>query len=175
MQKFVAFLRAINVGGTSIIKMDALRSHFQSFGLDNVQTYIQTGNVIFETDEKDSARLEERLEMQLERALGYHVAIFLRTLKDVKAAAEKPPFEPQDGETVHVVFLHAKPGTRVGKDLATHNSPADEFAVRGREVYNLRHDRDASVFSNQFIEKVLGVPATTRNLTTVRKIAAKYG
>ena len=175
MQKYVAFLRAINVGGTSIIKMDALRRYFESFGLDNVQTYIQTGNVIFESNEKDSAGLEKKLEAHLEQALGYHMAIFLRTLDDVKAAAEKPPFEPQDGETVHVVFLHGKPGTRVGKDLAAHNSRADEFAVRGREVYNLRHVRDASVFSNQFIEKVLGVPATTRNLTTVRKIAAKYG
>jgi uncharacterized protein (DUF1697 family) len=59
--------------------------------------------------------------------------------------------------------------------LAAFNSPADEFTIKGREAYNLRRDREASVFSNQFIEKTLKVPATTRNLNTLRKIVEKFG
>lgn len=60
MQKYVAFLRAINVGGNSLIKMDVLKKHFESFGLDKVQTYIQTGNVIFESKERDASKLEKK-------------------------------------------------------------------------------------------------------------------
>jgi uncharacterized protein (DUF1697 family) len=174
MQKYVAFLRAINVGGTSILKMDVLRKHFESFGLENVQTYIQTGNVIFETKDKNNSGLEKKIETQLEKALGYNVAIFLRTMEEVVSIAEKSPFEPKENETVHISFLAEKPGVATGKKLLAFNSKADKFIVKGREVYNLRHDRDASIFSNQLIEKVLGVPATTRNQTTIKKIAEKY-
>ena len=174
MQKYVAFLRAINVGGTSIIKMDMLRKYFESFGLENVQTYIQTGNVIFETKEKNASLLEKKIESQLEKALGYNVAIFLRTMPEVVSIAGESPFEPKENETVHIAFLREKPGPKAVKELLTHDSKADEFIVKGREVYNLRHDRDASIFSNQFIEKVLGIPATTRNQTPIRKIAEKY-
>ena len=174
MQKYVAFLRAINVGGTSIIKMDALRRHFESFRLENVQTYIQTGNVIFESNEEDASRLERKIEKQLEQILGYNVAIFLRTIDEVALIAKSPLFEPRADETVHVVFLHKKPGTKASRELSGRNSKADEFGVSGREVYNLRHDRGDSVFSNQFIEKALGVPGTTRNLMTIRKIVEKY-
>ena len=60
------------------------------------------------------------------------------------------------------------------RKLLTYNSEADEFIIKGKEVYNLRRDRDASVFSNPFIEKVLGIPAATRNLTTIKKVAEKY-
>lgn len=175
MQKFVAFLRAINVGGKSPLKMDVLKRHFESFGLEKVQTYIQTGNVIFESREQDSPELEKRIETELEKALGYNVGLFLRTMEEVVSIAGKSPFAPGEAETVHISFLAEKPGTAACKKLTTFNSAADEFQVKGREAYNLRHDRDASVFSNQFIEKVLGVPATTRNQTTIKKIAEKYG
>lgn len=75
MEKYIAFLRAINVGGTKIIKMEDLKKHFESFGCVNVQTYINSGNVIFET--KESAGLEAKIEKQLEKALGYKVETFL--------------------------------------------------------------------------------------------------
>lgn len=174
MQKYVAFLRAINVGGNSLIKMDVLKKHFESFGLDKVQTYIQTGNVIFESKERDASKLEKKIESQLEKALGYSVTIFLRTIEEVVSIAGESPFEPKENETVHISFLAEKPGAATNKKLLTFNSAADEFIIQEREVYNLRHHRDASVFSNQFIEKVLEIPATTRNLTTIKKIVEKY-
>jgi uncharacterized protein (DUF1697 family) len=175
MPKYVAFLRAINVGGTSLLKMDMLKKHFESFGLEKVQTYIQTGNVIFETKEMGPPKLEKMIDAELEKTLGYNIGIFLRTMDDVVSIAEKSPFKPGENETVHISFLAEKPGTAACKKLTTFNSAADKFLVKGREAYNLRHDREASVFSNQLIEKVLGVPATTRNQTTIKKIAEKYG
>jgi len=174
MTKYIAFLRAINVGGNSIIKMDDLKKIFESFGLENVQTYIQTGNVIFESKVKDVPLLEKMLESQLEKALGYNVGIFLRTMQEVTAIASQCPFTSKENETVHVAFLREQPDKKTSQALLNHNSEVDEFMVQGQEAYNLRHDRDTSVFSNNFIEKTLGIPATTRNLTTVRKIAEKY-
>jgi uncharacterized protein (DUF1697 family) len=172
MNKHIAFLRAINVGGTSIIKMEDLKRMFESFGLANVQTYIATGNVIFET--KASTTLEAKLEGQLEKALGYKVEIFLRTMEDVTEIANKPPFKPQGSETLHVVLLHKNLDKGSEQKLLSLGSEADDFAVKNREVYNLRRDRDKSVFSNNFIEKILKTSATTRNWNTICKIAEKY-
>jgi uncharacterized protein (DUF1697 family) len=172
MNKYIAFLRAINVGGTSIIKMEDLKRMFESFGLASVQTYIATGNVIFET--KASTTLEAKLESQLEKALGYKVEIFLRTMEDVTEIANKPPFKPQGRETLHVVLLHKNVDKESEQKLLSLASEADDFAVKNREVYNLRRDRDKSVFSNNFIEKILRTSATTRNWNTICKIAEKY-
>ncbi|MBI3150706.1 MAG: DUF1697 domain-containing protein [Chloroflexi bacterium] len=174
MTKFVAFLRAINVGGTKIIKMDDLRKMFESFGLSNVQTYIQSGNVIFEA--KESAGLEAKIEKHLEKALGYKVETFLRTMDEVKKIAGKPAFEPQGDETLHVVFLRSRQSVdkKSEQNLLSLGSEADDFVIKGSEVYNLRRDRDKSIFSNNFIEKILKVEATTRNITTLRKIIEKY-
>ena len=78
----VVFLRAINVGGSKIIKMDHLRQKFETLDLLNVQTFIQSGNVIFEIKGKGSAALENKIETQLEKALGYKVEIFLRSMAE---------------------------------------------------------------------------------------------
>ena len=171
MTKYIAFLRAINVGGTKVIKMDALRSIFESFGMSDAQTYIQSGNVIFEA--KTSPTLEAQIEKQLAGALGYNVEVFVRSLNELADVLKNSPFEPQDAETLHVSFLRQKPARALINSLLKHNSAADEFAVRGREAYNLRRDRDNSVFSNAFIEKIFG-SATTRNITTLQKIFEKY-
>ncbi|MEK6754462.1 MAG: DUF1697 domain-containing protein [Chloroflexota bacterium] len=175
MKKYIAFLRAINVGGTKIIKMEDLRKMFESFGCVNVQTYIQSGNVIFEA--KESAGLEVKIEKQLETALGYKVETFLRTMDEIAKIASKPVFEPQGEETLHVVFLRNRQGVdeKSEQNLLSLKSEADDFAIKGGEVYNLRRDRDKSVFSNNFIEKVLKTEATTRNINTLRKIVEKFG
>ena len=171
MTKYVAFLRAVNVGGTKIIKMNELRMMFDSFGLRNVQTHIQSGNVIFEA--RASSTLEAKIEKQLEKTLGYKTEVFLRSMEEVESIANQNRFQPEEDETLHVVFLRAKPAKSQIDNLEKFNSAADEFAVIGREVYNLRHDRDRSVFSNNFIEKIFN-RTTTRNITTVKKILEKY-
>jgi uncharacterized protein (DUF1697 family) len=174
MAKYVAFLRAINVGGHAVIKMADLKQMFESAGLENVQTYIQSGNVIFESDEGDAGALEKRIESQLEKAAGSRIRLFVRTRRELQSIVNKSPFAAADGETVHVAFLSKRPDQKSRQALLSLKSEADDFAIREREVYNLRHDRENSIFSNNFVEKVLGLPATTRNLTTLRKIADKY-
>ena len=173
MIKYIAFLRAINVGGQAVIKMEDLKRIFESFGFVNVQTYIQSGNVIF--DAKESVNLESKIEAGLEKALGYKVEVFLRTMEEVAKIAKKPPFETQGSETLHVVFLRHGVEKKSEQELLSLRSEADDFFVKAREAYNLRRDRDKSIFSNDFIEKKFKVRATTRNITTIRKIVDKYG
>lgn len=173
MTKYIAFLRAINVGGTKLIRMEDLKKMFESFGVSNVQTFIQSGNIIFETSAKSMNILESRLEKQLEEALGYRVEVFVRSMGEITRIANQNHFEPKADDTLHIAFLREKPTKAQMAALKKYNSPADEFAVSSREVYNLRHDRDKSVFSNNFIEKIFGV-ATTRNMTTLKKIFEKY-
>lgn len=174
MNKYVAFLRAINVGGTTIIKMTDLRRMFESFGLENVETYIQTGNVIFESEERKASILEGRIERQLEEALGKQIRLFVRTMREVVAMAEECPFHPKDGETAYVAILAKKPDKKSCNTLISLRSQADDFAINGREVFILRRDREKSVFSNNLVEKVLGVAGTSRNLTTIKKLAEKF-
>lgn len=174
MTKYIAFLRAINVGGTTIIKMTDLKSMFESFGLENVQTYIQTGNVIFETKDGNAALLEEQIERQLEKASGKRIQLFVRTMREVAAMVKDCPFDPKGDETVHVSILDEKPKKKNVDDLMSLRSEADDFFVKGREAYNFRRDRKRSIFSNSLMEKTLSVAATTRNLNTIVKLAEKY-
>lgn len=174
MTKYVAFLRAINVGGHSIIKMADLKKMFESLDLENVQTYIQSGNVIFESSADDAASLEKKIDRQLEKATGSKIQIFVRTMREVQSIASGLPFTTSDGETAYVAFLSEKPSKKGQQALLAFRSDADDFAIKGREVYNLRRDREKSVFSTGFLEKILKMPSTTRNVTVIKKIAEKY-
>ena len=172
--KYVAFLRAINVGGNRVVKMDSLRGMFESLGFTNVGTYIQSGNVIFESPEADASTLEKRIESHLAQSLGFEVESFLRTMSEVAAIVENCPFEEKEGETVFIPLLHVPPGRQTREALLALTTGTDSFAVQGREAYWLRRDRDKSPFSNNLIEKTLGMSVTTRNLNTMKKILEKY-
>lgn len=171
--KYVAFLRAINVGGHAIIKMVDLKKMFESAGLENVQTYIQSGNVIFESDQ-DSDSFVKQIESRLEKAVEYKIELFVRTMREVQAIAQKSPFKPEEDETVFVSFLNKKPDKKSQQAMLTFRSDADDFAFKGCELYNLRRDRGKSIFSGNLVEKTLKMPTTVRNLTTILKIVKKY-
>ena len=171
--KYVAFLRAINVGGTKIIKMDALRRMFESLGCANVATYIQSGNVIFEAGSTPS--LGKQIEHQIQQTFGFEVEVFLRRMDEVRAILETSPFGQQGEETVFIHLLHAAPKAESRQALLALSTETDRFAVQGREVYWLRRDRAKSPFDNNRIEKALGTSATARNLNTMTKIVEKYG
>jgi uncharacterized protein (DUF1697 family) len=172
--KYVAFLRAINVGGNAVIKMTDLKRMFESAGLENVQTYIQSGNVIFESEETDSQILEKRIESQLEGTAGYKIVCFVRTMQELQSIVDKSPFTAQASETAYVAFLNQKPDRKSQQALLALKNEADDFAIQGCDVYHLRRDREKSALAKTSIEKVLKLPGTTRNLTTLKKIVEKY-
>ena len=102
MPRYIAFLRAINVGGHTV-KMDVLRQHFEALGFSQVETFIASGNVVFETTAKNTRTLEKKIEQQLRAALGYEVATFIRTTAELAAIAQYQPFPPAQQGSGHGV------------------------------------------------------------------------
>jgi uncharacterized protein (DUF1697 family) len=178
MRTHVAFLRAINVGGHTV-KMDQLRELFFSMGFDHVETFIASGNVIFEALLEDSKSLEKKIETNLRAALGYDVATFVRSIAEVADISTFKPFPDEEmntaGNTIYIAFLADEPGEQAAQKLQVYTSAFDEFHVHGREVYWLCRKRmSESDFSGALLEKTLGMLATLRNSNTLNKIAAKY-
>jgi uncharacterized protein (DUF1697 family) len=179
MPRYIALLRAINVGGHNV-KMEYLRSLFEEMGFSGVETFIASGNVIFESPEKDSGKLEKQVEAHLRKSLGYDVATFIRLPSEIAQVANHEPFPEEDidgpGYSLYVVFLGKAPDQDVKKRLAALSNPVDEFHVHGRELYWLCRKRmSESTITGGMIEKAAGgMQGTNRNITTVRKLAAKY-
>lgn len=177
-QRFFAFLRAINVGGHTV-KMDLLRRQFESIGLTGVETFIASGNVIFETDDPDTAALENRIENALQRELGFPVATFIRTPSKVSQIASCQPFPSKVFETAaafNVAFLKAPVSSTAASKLAEMENEIDRFSTVDTELYWLCQVRQSeSKFSNAVLERVIGQPSTIRNVSTVKKMVEKNG
>lgn len=176
MQKYVAFLRAINVGGHTV-KMDHLRGLFEAMGFSNVETFIASGNVIFDSKSRSTKGLENQIELALEAALGYKVATFIRSVSELAAVAKYKPFDDcdADGNVLYVGFVGDNPGEECKRRLLSFTTKVDDFHIYGREVYWLcRKKLGPSDFPGTKFEKTLGMPATLRNSNTVVKIALKY-
>ncbi len=176
MTRYIAFLRAINVGG-HVVKMDTLRDLFSSLGLSNVETFIASGNVIFES--RSSARvLEQKIEASLESALGYPVSTFLRTGAEIHAIASHQPFPPdlmKEARTAAVGFLAAPLCPAAAKSLFALKTEFDDFHLHARELYWCsRAKQSDSAFSNRVCERAIQCPTTFRNLNTIARLAAKY-
>jgi uncharacterized protein (DUF1697 family) len=173
-----AFLRAINVGGRTV-RMEQLRAVFEAMGFAGVETFIASGNVIFDAKPARPGVLERRIESGLRAALGYDVETFLRTSTELAGVAGREAFAPADvasARAVYVAFLAKEPDEAARERLAAAQTPNDEFRAHGRDVYWLsRVPFSESVFAGPKLDKVLGVKATVRNITTVRRLAAKYG
>jgi len=175
--RYFAFLRAINVGGHTV-KMDRLRRLFEAQGFAGVETFLASGNVVFEAPAQDTTELAGRIERRLREALGYEVATFIRTAGELAAIAGYRAFPPAaiDGATAFNVALLAA----ALDDEATHKVLAlktaiDEFHVHGREVYWLCQKlQSQSTFSNAVLERTLGRRSTLRQVRTIKQMAAKY-
>lgn len=178
MTRYIAFLRAINVGGHNV-KMEELRKDFEALGFSNVETFIASGNVIFDAPDKSDRALERRIEEQLKEALGYAVATFIRSVEEVKEIADYEPFpvaeHAKEREVLYIAFVPEPLTEAAQQRLLALRTQVDDFQAHGREIYWLCRVRSSdSTISGALLEKTIGMPATMRNSTTVRKLAAKY-
>jgi uncharacterized protein (DUF1697 family) len=178
MPKYVAFLRAINVGG-HIVKMDHLRSLFEALKLSNVETFIASGNVIFDTKTTDTRALESKIEKHLEKQLGYEVLTFVRSLPELKSIAAHKAFNDKelsnDNNTLYVGFLATEPAKAVKEKMASLESAIDMFHLNDREIYWLyRRDAGESKYYGALLEKSLGMKSTLRNVNTIQRLVKKY-
>jgi uncharacterized protein (DUF1697 family) len=173
--RFVAFLRAINVGGHTV-KMDRLRALFQELGLKNVETFIASGNVLFDAPSTGIPKLEKRIEQHLEQALGYEVLTYIRPLASLAAVAADHPFDSHeaDGHALSIGFLKEALDAERSAALKALANGYDEFHLSNQQVYWLCHGRmsDSKLFGKA-LDRAIGSPATFRNVTTVRRLAAK--
>jgi uncharacterized protein (DUF1697 family) len=178
MPKYIAFLRAINVGGHTV-KMDALRSLFESQGFLNVETFIASGNVIFDAASRNADSLERKIETCLYESLGYPVSTFVRSSSELSAIARHQAFPKAQMNlpyhALYIGFLGKEPSKEAKQKLLASATGTDLFQIHDRELYWLcRTKFSDSQFSGARLEKMLGMPATLRNVTTIQKLASKY-
>jgi len=177
MALYFAFLRAINVGGHTT-KMDYLRQLFEGLGFRGVETFIASGNVIFEADAGEAQALERLIEGRLRGALDYEVATFIRTPAELARIAGCQPFpEAQFAAAVafNVAFLKQPLDPAAEQKLMALRTEIDDFRLHGREVYWLcRKKQSDSTFSNAVLERTTGRPSTLRGMNTIKKMAEKY-
>jgi uncharacterized protein (DUF1697 family) len=178
MAIYVALLRAVNVGGR-IVKMAELTQLFEGMGFARVQTYIQSGNVLFDTDETDDGSDEEELRERIESEIAAHarfpVAVVLRTPDELEQMIAHCPFADEAASSdkrLYVAALDKSPASQGIERLKADYSGDDEWRVVGRELYLLYHNgAGESKLTTAFLERRLGVTATARNWRTLTTLA----
>lgn len=179
MTIYIALLRGINVGGKNKIKMSELKSTLEAMGLNRVQTYIQSGNVLFESEEEEEP-LRKRMEQAIEAAFGLAITVVLRSSDELKRIAKNCPFSAEEvsgaeasseGEALYVSFLLKEPSLEGIERLGAVKSEGDKYQIEGRDVFLLFHQ---SIRKSKLANKLekLDVPATVRNWKTINKLVA---
>jgi uncharacterized protein (DUF1697 family) len=177
MPLFVALLRGINVGGRSV-KKEVLQKIFASLGFQNVSTYKQSGNVIFEASTTDIEGLSKKIESKLKATLGYEVPVLLRSIEQLKDIVGLDAFKGQnaEGSSFLITFL-PKPVAPfpLQLPLTIPKSTAKVISASGSEVFSVTHGGGEGALPNPFVESKLKVKTTTRNLNIIREIVEKFG
>jgi len=178
MFRFIAFLRAINVGGGRTVKMQSLRQIFESLGFFNVATFIASGNVVFETTTKRTETLERMIEKALKEALGYEVRTFVRGEDELAKIDNYRPFPGSKFDETwqsNIIFLADNLNTKLKQNVKALRTKTDAFEVHGREVYwRRRRKQNGALFSTVPLEKILGPAFTVRGANTIKRIVSEY-
>ena len=174
MPIYISLLRGINVGGHKRIKMDRLRVSLEAMGLEQVKTYIQSGNVVFNTGKLSPAALSKRIEERILSDFGHSVSVITRTVDEIGGTIANSPFVKQRGidpEKLHVTFLSEIPAPVALKKLADLTIPPDQSRCLGKEIYlYLPNGVSESSLMKSPLDRALSVVTTTRNWKTVNAI-----
>ena len=168
MTRAVALLRGINVGGKRKVSMADLRTALEDEGYQDVETYVQSGNVVFTAPGRHtSRRLEDDLERCVAGATGFDdVAVVVRTASELARVVEANPYDEPDGTKLHVFFLKEPPAKGATDGINAKKFAPEAFAVHGKEVY-LHLPNGIGRSKLAIALKVLDVPLTARNWKTV--------
>ena len=174
MTVVISMLRGVNVGGHNKIKMDALRALYVSLKLEDVTTFIQSGNVVFRTKERELGKIGKRIGDGIEKSFGFRPEVILRTVEEMRAVVARNPFaarkDVEPGKLL-VWFLAAKPEAEARKKVFTVRMEREEIRVEERELYIYFPDgQGQSKLSMAAVERALKVAGTGRNWNSVLKL-----
>lgn len=172
--RYVALLRGINVGGNTMIKMAELKACFESLGLKNVVSYVNSGNLAFDSASTSEQKLVAKLEKAIDKDFGKAVPVMVREQKEISRIMKANPFEGEfeSHKEMHVLFLKELMPKEKETQLMQAAPDKERFAVIGREIYcHLPMGVADSLLGKSFIEKKLKLPVTGRNWRTVEKLA----
>ena len=179
MTTYISMLRGINVGGYKKIKMEVLKQLYLELGYTNVQTYIQSGNVIFRTKDSNTANLEKRISKQILDVSGLEVPVLVLELDEMKRIVENNPFtldSTKNAASFHVTFMSAIPDTTSIKKLKSTDYGVDHFEQLDKVIYvYCPAGYGTTKLTNTFIENKLKVTATCRNWKTVTELVRLAG
>jgi len=172
--RYVCLLRGINVGGNTMVKMSELASMFESLGFDGVKTYINSGNIAFNTPKTAEKKLVTKIENAIEKTFGKQIPVMLREQKDIHRVLTSNPFdgEFESHKEMHVLFLTEEMPKDKEKQLLDAAPNGERYANIGRELYcHLPKGVIESLLGKSFLEKKLKLAVTGRNWRTVQKLA----
>jgi uncharacterized protein (DUF1697 family) len=170
---YVALLRGVNVAGKNRLPMADLCAMFSSAGCVSVQSYIQSGNVVFQAAPEVAGGIAAAIEGRIAKDFGYRTPVVLRTTSELADTIAHNPFlaagKPE--ESLHVMFLADKPGSAAVSTLDPRRAPPDEFVVHKRDIYlHLPNGAGRSKLTNQYFDSKLKTVSTSRNWRTVNKL-----
>jgi uncharacterized protein (DUF1697 family) len=170
---YLAMLRGINVGGRNKVPMKDLRTLFERLGHEDIRTYLQSGNVVFEARSAAPKKLAGEIEGAITKGFGLEVSVLMRTRRELQQIARGNPFPTQDANpsSLHVAFLAERASSNAVRALDPDRSPPDRFEVKGREIYLWFPNGSArSKLTIDYFERKLATRATARNWNTVTKV-----
>lgn len=174
MTAYLSLFRGLNVGGNHQVKMNALKALHESLGFADVLPYIQSGNVVFQSDDADVAAIQARIADAFATTFGFRSDVFVRTLAELQAIMASNPFQGQPEKASNrllVMFLAARPDAAAQDALRESYAGPEEFFIIGQELYIYYPDgMGRSKFTGSFIEKKLKTTGTARNWNTVLQL-----
>jgi uncharacterized protein (DUF1697 family) len=171
--QYVALLRGINVGGKNKLPMKDLAVLFQKAGCTEVQTFIQSGNVLFNAPTKIARQIPIVVPAEIEQRFGHRPPFVIRTAEQFAGVLENNPFPGVDEDRIYVMFLAGVPEASRVKTLDPARSAPDTFVVRGAEIYlNLPNGAGETKLTNAYFDSKLATTSTFRNWRTVTKLRA---
>lgn len=174
MGKFVALLRGINVSGQKKIKMSDLKILFEDLSFKNVETYIQSGNVLFKSSIANEKNINNKIVKGIADKFGYQVQVIIKTPDELGFALKNSPFlksKTKDVEKIYFTFLSEVPSQEKIQKLKEVDSSSEEYVLDGTTIYLFfPSGYGKAKMNNNFFEKKLNVFATTRNYKTVKAL-----
>ena len=174
MTTYISILRGINVSGHRMIKMEALRQLFTDLGFQNIQTYIQSGNIVFQDKKADQQKLEKKIAKAITEKFTFDVPVIVKEVDELKQIIADNPFltdKTKDIAHLHVTFLADNPNQENFNKIKDGQYQADEFYLIDKVIYlYCPNSYSNSKLTNGFLESKLKITATTRNWKTTNEL-----